>query len=407
MPIVPNICPICGRFRSKEAAQGSSQMCCLPDAATLDSPVSSPVPLADLKSAAKVINQADSLLVLGLENLDMDSQMAAWRLADRSLATIDSSINPRGRGKMLAMQRHGKVTASFGEIRNRSDLMLFWFCDPATQHPCLFELLTERDHHRKMISIGPKSKTSDSCDQVISMQRDALLSLVTLLRGLHGGVSFDDNAFAVVEAVGVTSAQVRALYESVVTAKSVAMFLPSQDATSEDGMRLTSSLDVETEALMQLVTELNSTNVVVVQDFNGGGKSGAEYVMSAASGFPFAMDLNRGFARFHGNDKSANSVLANGECDAAIFFTTSLIAQEVKGLESLSPEAMSHLTTIPVIEIGSGRLPGAEVSIDATATNVKGVARFLRADGTMLEVTREPTANSAEGILNELVSFIQ
>lgn len=369
--------------------------------------MASPVTQADLAAAAKVINQADSLLVLGLENLDMDSQMAAWRLADRSRATIDASIDPRGRGKMLAMQRHGKVTASFGETRNRSDLMLFWFCDPATQHPCLFDLLTERGDHRKMISIGPKTKTSDSCDQLISTQRDAILSLVTLLRGLHGGVPLGDNAFAEVEAVGVTSAQVRALYESIVTAKSVAMFLPSHDPASEGGMNLTSSLDVETEALLLLVTELNSTNVVVVQDFNGGGKSGAQYVMSAASGFPFATDLNRGFARFHGNDRSANSVLADAECDAAILFTTSLASQKVKGLESLSAEAKSHLGTIPVIEIGSGMLPGAAVSIEATATNVKGVARLLRADGTMLEVVQEPAANSAEEILNDLASFIE
>ena len=91
------------------------------------------------ESAMALLQNATDLVMTNLGSVSTEAQQAAVRLARKRNAFIDSRIDLGGRSGTLALQRHGLVTGTLGETRDRSDVVLFWFCDPAITHPRFME----------------------------------------------------------------------------------------------------------------------------------------------------------------------------------------------------------------------------------------------------------------------------
>src|SRR2546426_12809974 len=53
---------------------------------------------------------------------------------------IDVEGSEEVRADLFALQTFGLPTATFGEIRERADLLLLWRCDPRLTHRHLFEV---------------------------------------------------------------------------------------------------------------------------------------------------------------------------------------------------------------------------------------------------------------------------
>ena len=88
-----------------------------------------------ISSAVQLLSQSTAPLICGLDHLTTQAQQNAWRLADRLGATIDSTMTNAGRASQFALQRIGNVTATLGEVASRSDLVVYWYCDPESTHP--------------------------------------------------------------------------------------------------------------------------------------------------------------------------------------------------------------------------------------------------------------------------------
>ena len=77
----------------------------------------------------------ESPLIYGLSRSSTPGQRSAVRLADELGATIDTTASTCHAPSIMAVQAVGESTATLGEIKNRSDLVIYWGSDPLVSHP--------------------------------------------------------------------------------------------------------------------------------------------------------------------------------------------------------------------------------------------------------------------------------
>src|ERR687896_471164 len=94
------------------------------------------VDLSDaVEAAAALLGEARLPLVCGLGQTDCESQRAAVALAERIGAVIDPA-GPGDDGSFgAAAQAIGVSTATFGDVRDRAELVVVWRPDPGAPHP--------------------------------------------------------------------------------------------------------------------------------------------------------------------------------------------------------------------------------------------------------------------------------
>ena len=93
---------------------------------------------ATVDTAARAIAQllkTGSGLIYLAPDLTTEAQREAIALADRCGARLDSVTSDTAAAGILVGQRRGRATATLGEIRNRSDLLVCWALDPSTRYP--------------------------------------------------------------------------------------------------------------------------------------------------------------------------------------------------------------------------------------------------------------------------------
>ena len=85
--------------------------------------------------AASILAGSRSPLVYGLSRSSTEGQRAAVQLADRIGATIDTTASMCHAPSIMALQYVGENTSTLREVRNRSDLVIYWGSNPLLSHP--------------------------------------------------------------------------------------------------------------------------------------------------------------------------------------------------------------------------------------------------------------------------------
>ncbi len=95
------------------------------------------------------------------------------------------------------------------------------------------------------------------------------------------------------------------------------------------------------EGLMQLVTELNARTRFYVRRLRGSGDvTGADNVLAWQTGYPFSVNLSRGYPRYNPGEFSANDLLERGEPDVCLFVGSF-------GAARFTPEARTSIEPCP------------------------------------------------------------
>ncbi len=94
---------------------------------------------AGILHAAEILVASRSPLIYGLSRSSTDGQRAAVALADQIGATIDTTASLCHAPSVIALQQAGESTCTLGEVKNRSDLVIFWGSNPVKSHPRHFE----------------------------------------------------------------------------------------------------------------------------------------------------------------------------------------------------------------------------------------------------------------------------
>ncbi len=241
----------------------------------------------------------------------------------------------------MAYQQAGESTSSLGEIRNRSDLVVFWGCDPLVSHPRHWERYSV-DPAGEFVPDGRRSRTivvvdnhrtasSEQADLFVQIEPDRDFDALWTVRSLVRGVKPPDHA--------ITGASIEILADLARRMKEcrsgVAFF---GLGLSRQGLG-----HHNVEALLLLVRELNDHTRFYARRMRlYGDVAGADCVLCWQTGYPFSVNLARGYPRFNPEEFSAVGLLERQEVDACV-----IVGSET--LDQFPESALAHLRRIPTV----------------------------------------------------------
>lgn len=292
-------------------------------------------------AAANILQAARSPLFYGLSKSSTDGQRAAVALADRLGATIDTTASEGHGPSILALQQTGESTCTLGEIRNRSDLVIYWGADPVVTHPRHLERYSMdpsglhipdgRANRTLVVVDSSRTETAEQADWFLKIREgsdfDALWALRGLLKGVEPIAGQD---------LGLPLDDLRQLAQRMKSCRCGVIFFGYGVARNPLGHR-------NVEALLRLVIDLNQFTRFHARRLRiMGDVSGADSVLCWQTGYPFSVNLARGYPRYSPDEYSAGDMLENREADALVLVGASRIS-------SFSAAAESHMRTIPTI----------------------------------------------------------
>jgi formylmethanofuran dehydrogenase subunit B len=295
---------------------------------------------AAVARAAEILAASRAPLIYGLSRSSTPGQRAAVRLADRLGAVIDTTASRCHAPSIMALQQAGESTCSLGESKNRCDLVLFWGSNPMKSHPRHFERYSadpvgmmlphgRKDRFLVVVDTRP-TETSELADLFLVVPPGSDFDVLWTLRALVQGL---DVASPV---AGVPIETLRDLAGRLRSCRSGIVFF---------GLGLTRHgvPHANVEALLRLVTDLNRYTRFYARRMRiPGDVAGADSVLCWTTGFPFSVNLARGYPRYNPGEYSANEVLERNEADACV-----LVGSE--GVAALSETARDALARIPAI----------------------------------------------------------
>ena len=316
--------------------------------------------------AGEILRRAQAPLFYGLSHSSTDGQRAAVALADALGATIDTTASEGHAPSILALQQVGESTCSLGEIRNRADLIIYWGSDPIQWQPRHLErysvkpgMLTPNGRADRTVIVidSERTATAEQADQFLQIEPNRDFEALWTLRGLLRGIEPRPGAHT-----GLPVDQLRTLAEQMRSCRCGIVFFGY-------GLVLAPMGNVQVEALLQLVTDLNEyTRFYARRMRMAGDVSGADSVLCWQTGYPFSVNLARGYPRYSPDEFSAADVLERNETDAVVLIGSSR-------LDSMPAAALRHLEKVPTIllEHPFGEMP-FEPTIRIT-TDIYGIHR--------------------------------
>lgn len=271
----------------------------------------------------------------------------------------------------------GKVTCTLGEVKNRADFMIYWGGNPAECHPRHFTKysLTQKG---KFIPNGRKDRTmvlvdiretpsAKAADLFLQIRPGKDFEVITSLRAI---IKDQPVNHALVAETGLTVEQLQDLAKQMKAARFGIIFFGM-------GLSMTRGKHMNSAAVLQLAAEMNAFTKFVAMPMRGHGNvTGSDVVIRWTTGYPFGVNLSRGYPRFNPGEFSTVDLLVRGDVDAA------LILGADPGATMPQP-GIDHLARIPTIVLDpkvthTSRL--ARVHITTAATGVSAPGTVYRMD---------------------------
>ncbi len=346
--------------------------------------------------AAGILNASQAPFVSGLDGIATQAQFETWNIAEQLEATIDTSFHNRGRAGTLTLQRHGKTTATLGEVSTRSELVIFWFCEPMKTHPRLIERFCKSAKRIVLIGTGGNT-TANVADEYIEITKENANAVVSVLRALTGNARLDE--LTVESATGHPLEVWKKLATSMAGSHYGALFYGHGGDSSDEDPN-SSELDAALDGIYQLAIELNRTNRFVTIGLRRDGNAlSGENVLTASCGFPFAVRTNP-HPQFNGLQYSSQNVLADGDCDAALICST----------HSIEPNQISDKLKIIVLTDRPDKWTASAAVVFPTGlAGLDQRGDWIRMDGVLLALQSTHGVNGldSEAILNAIAKRIK
>ncbi len=322
---------------------------------------------AALDRAADILRASRSPLVYGLSRSDTSGQQAAIALADRLGATIDTTASLGHAPAILALQEAGESTCSLGEVKNRADLVIFWGSDPIESHPRHFErysadpvgeFLPGGRSERTIVVVDVRPTASSArADVFVQVEPGRDFEVLWALRGLIRG-----RQPAPGTSLGVSLETLRDLAQRMKTCRCGIVFFGLGLSRTHLGHR-------SVEALLRLVTDLNDFTRFYARRMRvSADVTGADSVLAWQTGYPFSVNLGRGYPRFNPGEFTAHDLLLRGEVDACLLVGSF-------GVRRFTPTAIAHLKSIPTIVLDPPTMESRTPPTVRFTTAIPGVHR--------------------------------
>lgn len=267
------------------------------------------------------LRQARCPLFTGLHHSDVETHRWAVALANLCRGRIDPFLSTAARAKTLAFQQGGDVSATWGEVKNRADLIIYWRCQPhdaprfRQRYGDLAEGYFVQPDQRQVFVLDrapdPAAWESLAAEQFISLEE-------------HDPFTFEALARATVEspaAIDSLPAEWQPLLAAMQQAKYIALVVGQLRVSSltdteysASSERVAGLLDVEAgvlphagpaalavayQCLQHWVSSQNTVRRCVAVPFPSSADQGhvAQAVLTWRTGYPLAVDFSTGQPR--------------------------------------------------------------------------------------------------------------
>ena len=262
-------------------------------------------------------------------------------LAERLGATIDTTASICHGPSIMAIQEVGESTCTLGEVADRADLVVFWGANPAVSHPRHFErysleptsdlLPRGRVDRRAILINSEKNESAPFADRFVAVPESRDYELIWQLREL---VRNEDTVVS--ENSVLPAEELRSLAREFKRCRYGVVFFGLGLAQSKQG-------HLAVSALLELVADLNAHTRFAARRLRiPGDVAGADSVLCWQTGFPFAVNMGRGYPRYNPGEFSAQNLLERGEVDSCVLIGT-------ESIREFSQPAQAHLASIPTI----------------------------------------------------------
>jgi formylmethanofuran dehydrogenase subunit B len=335
-------------------------------------------------AAAAILGRARAPLVYGAGQASCEAQRRAVALAE----AIGAVADPAGGGAAdLAYQAIGSSTATFGEIRDRAEVVVAWRADPAVTNPRLLGRLrldrAARGSRALVVIDARRTATAEEADAFIELDAAHGFEALWALRALVRGAPLDRHRIE-----GLALDRLDDLAVRLLGARHVAIIHGAVD-------------ELSALALFSLVRDLSRDRHAVTLGLRGDGNArGAEDVLAWQTGFPAAVSFARGHPRANPGELSAAALLERGELDAAL-----VVASDPA--EHLPPAAADRLRELPVVVVdvrATATSRAARVAFGAAADGIEVPGTIHRMDGVPVPL-RAPLAGERPGVGDVLAAI--
>src|SRR5258708_6865251 len=212
-----------------------------------------------------------------------------------------------------------------------------------------------------------RSKIAPAADIFLQIKPRKDFEALWALRALVKGVTLDAS---VGDETGITLEQLQDLAERMKTCKFGILFFGM-------GLSMTRGKHLNVEAALALARDLNEFTRFYAKPMRGHGNvTGADNVVSWQTGYPFGVNLGRGYPRFNPGEFTTADTLARGEADAAL-----IIASDPMG--NFSQPAREHLAKIPYVALDpkeTATVRGATVAFTTATYGINTGGTVYRMD---------------------------
>lgn len=321
-----------------------------------------------LQSFRQMLKEASYPLITGLNAIGSRSQRTAVAIGRKYRAAVESGEKPSPTS--LSLARAGSVTASMGEIVQRSDRLLLLACDPINTHPRFFNSIVNQNGSLEIGCWGCNGLRQPSSTKFDLASKNLEHDLMLLLAAIKNA-KVNKNVSA--EKIQV----VRQLHDWLVSGRFVSVLL---------GPLAESSVDTVTEICKALTSQVRIVSVNLSVQSNS---IGAEHTLAATTGFADAIDFSAGYARSFHSEFSSSKILARREADLLITFDEKLVTPEYN---------------IPTITFGATN--DASRKADQPILRIENLSvlgdDFHRFDHLQFGVCRSPASNDLQSFLKDV-----
>jgi formylmethanofuran dehydrogenase subunit B len=302
------------------------------------------------------------------------------------------------------LQQVGASKTTLGEVKNRSDLIIFWGSNPTQSH--LRHLIrysgiprglyTPEGRKNRYIVVVDVRETAavKMADQFIKIKPNTDFELLQALSASVRGYEVQDVA-------GVSKENISNLANRMKNARFGIIFF---------GLGLTQSIGrhMNIDAAVVLVGELNRHTKFLLTPMRGHyNVAGANTVTTWQTGYPYAVDFSRGYPRYNPGEYTSIDVLARGEADAAL-----IIASDPAS--TFPANVVKELLKIPVITLDQKITPTtmiSKVAFPVATAGIEADGTAYRMDGVPLRLSKllEPRegVKSDKELLNIIIEKIR
>jgi formylmethanofuran dehydrogenase subunit B len=396
-----------------------------------------------VKRSAEILTNASYPILYGWSNTSCEANRIGVELAEEVGGVIDNTSTVCHGPSVLSIQDIGFPTCTLGQVRHRADLVIYWGCNPWSAHPRHIERYTnftegrfrssEWNHYlstlgsyraqkrmqrvaklsgdigevrtlertpvekiehlssellqkkRKMIVVDVRrTRTADLADYFLQVEPNKDYELLQALRILVRNEELDVDSVA-----GIPIEVLEDLADIIVSSEFGMLFFGV-------GLTMSAGKHRNIDAALSLTRDVNQFTKFLIMPMRGHyNVTGANIVSTWQTGYPFAVDLSRGYPRYNPGETSVVDILSRGENDASLVIASDPVAHFPKG-------AVENLVKSQLIVIDSETSATSLMADVAFPSAVAGI----EVEGTAYRMDKVPlplkkVVNPPKGVLSD------